>query len=62
MLSELLDLVFDNYPEQPEWAEVKTLAYQSEKPVELITELCRVLFLYGEDPAAFDTYMYSLGE
>lgn len=59
---DLLNHVFDAYPEEPEWAEIQTMAYQTEKPVETITELARVLYLYGEDPAAFETYMYQLKE
>lgn len=61
-LIDLLNAVFDSYPNEPEWAEIQTMAYKSDTPVELITELARVLYLYGEDPAAFETYIYSLKE
>ena len=60
MLSKMLDLIYDSYPDEPEWSEIATLAYQTEKPVELTVELVKAMYLLAEDHAAFVTFMYNL--
>lgn len=60
MLSKMLDAIYDAYPDQPEWAEIATLAYQAENPVELTVELVKALYLMSEDYAAFVSFMHNL--
>ena len=55
-LCELLDAVFDGYPAQPDFAYIRELAYRSTHSSWLITELLRAMWLYNEDPSAFDEY------
>lgn len=59
-LCALLDAVFDNYPEKPDFAAIREMAYLSQHSSWLITELLKVLFLYNEDPSAFDEYLWSI--
>lgn len=61
-LTKILDAIYANYPEQPEWAEIKTMIFQADNPIELFVELARVQYLYAEDPAAFSTYLFNLKE
>lgn len=58
-LAGLLDMVFVD-SERPDFAFVREVAYHSENSSWLITELLKVMWLYGEDPAAFDEYIWSM--
>jgi hypothetical protein len=59
-LCALLDLTFDNYPERPDFAAIRELAFVSKHSSWLITELLKAMFLYGEDPSAFDEYLWAM--
>lgn len=58
-LSALLDIVFES-GQRPDFAVVRELAYTSEHSSWLITELLKAMYLCGEDPAAFDEYIWRL--
>lgn len=58
-LALLLDIVFDDGGE-PDFAAVRQIAYVSRHSSWLIAELLRVMWLYGQDPAAFDEYVWSM--
>lgn len=51
---EILDIVYSDYPNEPDWAAVKTFIYQCADPVQVQLELIKVMWLYAEDPAAFE--------
>jgi hypothetical protein len=55
-LCALFDLVFES-AERPDFAAVRELAYRSKHSSWLITELLKAMWLYGEDPSAFDEYV-----
>jgi hypothetical protein len=59
-LAALLDAVFDSYPNRPDFAAVRELAYLSKNSSWLITELLKVLWLYSHDEAAFDEYIWRM--
>lgn len=59
-LCALLDTVFSAYPARPDFAAIREQAYLSKHSSWLITELLKVLWLYNEDPAAFDEYLWSV--
>ena len=59
-LCMLLDCTFDDYPARPDFAFIRELAYASKHSSWLITELLKALWLYNEDPAAFDEYVWRL--
>ena len=59
-LCALLDAVFANGPERPDFAAIRELAYLSKHSSWLITELLKAMWLYGEDPSAFDEYVWSI--
>jgi hypothetical protein len=59
-LCRLLDAVFENYPARPDFAAIREIAYVSEHSSWLITELLKVMWLYNEDPSAFDEYLWSV--
>lgn len=59
-LAQLLDTVFGDYPARPDFSAVRELAFLSTNHSWLITELLKVMWLYGEDPSAFDEYLWSL--
>lgn len=58
-LITLLDYVFDS-AKQPDFAYVRELAYMSDNPSWLMTELLRLLWLCSEDQAAFDEEIWRL--
>lgn len=58
-LALLLDIVFEGDGE-PDFAAVRQIAYVSRNSSWLIAELLRVMWLYGQDPAAFDEYIWSM--
>lgn len=51
---EILDIIYSEYPDEPDWAAVQTYVYQCDKPLELQVEVLKVMWLYAEDPAAFE--------
>lgn len=59
-LAQLLDTVFDCYPARPDFSAVRELAFLSDNHSWLVTELLKVMWLYMEDPSAFDEYLWSL--
>jgi hypothetical protein len=59
-LCALLDLTFDNYPARPDFAAIREVAYISKHSSWLITELLKAMWLYNEDPSAFDDYLWSI--
>lgn len=59
-LCRLLDAVFDAYPARPDFAYIRELAFLSQNSSWLITELLKALYLYNEDPSAFDEYLWSI--
>jgi hypothetical protein len=59
-LCALLDAVFGNGPERPDFAAIREMAYLSKHSSWLITELLKAMWLYGEDPSAFDEYVWSI--
>jgi hypothetical protein len=61
-LSKILDAIYADYPEQPDWAVIQTMIYLAPNPIELFTELAKVQYLYSEDYSAFCTYMFNLKE
>lgn len=61
MLAELLDMVYENYPAEPDWSAIKEKAFTAEKPLELIVDLCKAVYLYSEDESAFQTFLYAIG-
>lgn len=58
-LAALLDIVFADGG-KPDFAAVREIAYLSSNSSWLVTELLKVLWLYGQDPAAFDEYVWSM--
>lgn len=58
-LAGLLDVLFEG-SERPDFAAIRELAFNCRHWSWVITELMKVLWLYGEDPAAFDEYVWSL--
>jgi hypothetical protein len=54
-----MDAVFDSNRE-PDWAAIREYAYLSRHSSWLITELLKAMWLYGEDPSAFDEYVWSI--
>lgn len=59
-LCALLDAVFVNGHERPDFAVIREMAYLSKHSSWLITELLKAMWLYGEDPSAFDEYVWSI--
>lgn len=59
-LCALLDAVFANGHERPDFAAIREMAYVSKHSSWLITELLKAMWLYGEDPSAFDEYVWSI--
>lgn len=58
-LSELLDIVFE-CAERPDFAAVREMAFNCNHWSWVITELLKVMWLCGSDPAAFDEYIWRL--
>lgn len=58
-LCALLDIVFDSGRE-PDWAAVRTQAYQSVYFHWLMSELLKLMWLCCEDQAAFDEAIWRL--
>jgi len=58
-LCALLDLVFES-AQEPDWAAVRELAYDSWNTSWLMTEMFRLLWLCAEDQAAFDEAIWRL--
>jgi hypothetical protein len=59
-LCALLDAVFANGSARPDFAAIREMAYLSKHSSWLITELLKAMWLYGEDPAAFDEYVWRI--
>lgn len=55
---QILDLVYAESPQEPDWAAVKTLIHTFDNPEQVQLELIRVMWLYAEDPAAFEELIY----
>lgn len=61
-VARILDVVYQNAPEEPDWSAVREAIFTANFSQSLVVELLRVLFLYSEDPSAFDEYLYSIRE
>lgn len=59
-LCALLDITFNDYPARPDFSAIREMAFLSVNHSWLITELLKVMWLYNEDPSAFDEYLWSL--
>jgi len=59
-LCALLDIVFGTPNCRPDFAAVRERAYLSKNSSWLITELLKTMWLYSEDPSAFDEYVWSI--
>lgn len=55
---DILDIVYSDYPNEPDWAAIKQRIYVCENPTQVQLELIKVMWLYAEDPAAFEELIY----
>ena len=61
-VARVLDAVFQNSPAEPDWSAVREAIFTTGASQSFIVELVRVMFLYAEDPSAFDEYLYAIRE
>lgn len=61
-VARVLDVVFQNSPAEPDWSAVREAIFTVGANPAFIVELLRVMYLYSEDPSAFDEYLYAIKE
>ena len=58
-IMQILDLLYSEYPaSEPDWAAIKTLIFTFDNPTKVMLELMQVMFIYAEDPSAFEELIY----
>lgn len=61
-VARILDVLYMNAPGEPDWSAVREAIFTATFSQSLVVEILRVLWLYGEDPSAFEDYLLSIKE
>lgn len=61
-VTQILNRLYDEYPAEPDWAEIKTLIFSFDNPTAVMLDFIKVMYLYAEDFSAFETLIATLGE
>lgn len=61
-LISVIDILLDEPGVEPDLAAIKTIAYSTSKPVALMAEVVRLLWLAAEKPEEFDKEICALYE
>lgn len=61
-IARILDVLYMNSPGEPDWSAVREAIFTAGVSPSLIIEILRVLWLYAEDPSAFEEYLLSIKE